>query len=72
MPAAHHKTNDMNLCSITFLTKFSLMLFTNECNKTCIDMWLACNNEAGFHILNDDEIIAAVSNLHREPDEEEE
>ncbi|KFD52600.1 hypothetical protein M513_06447 [Trichuris suis] len=45
---------------------------SDECNKTCIDMWLACNNEAGFHILNDDEIIAAVSNLHREPDEEEE
>ncbi|KFD56809.1 hypothetical protein M514_02486 [Trichuris suis] len=37
---------------------------------TDMDMWLACHNEdTAFQILNDDEIVATVSNLHGEPDE---
>ncbi|KFD46379.1 hypothetical protein M513_12750 [Trichuris suis] len=46
--------------------------FEDECNKTDIDTWLACDSEdAGFQILNDDEITTTVSNLHGGPDEEE-
>ncbi|KFD52669.1 hypothetical protein M514_06516 [Trichuris suis] len=37
-----------------------------------MNMWLACDEDAGFHVLNDGEIVAAVSNLHGEPDEGEE
>ncbi|KFD45709.1 hypothetical protein M514_13414 [Trichuris suis] len=46
---------------------------SDECNETDIDMWLACDNEhAGFQILNDDEIVATVSNLLDGSDEKEE
>ncbi|KFD56758.1 hypothetical protein M514_02435 [Trichuris suis] len=46
---------------------------SNECNKTDIDVWLACDREdAGFQILNDDGIVTTVSKLHGGPDEEEE
>ncbi|KFD59050.1 hypothetical protein M513_00213, partial [Trichuris suis] len=35
---------------------------SDECNKTDIDTWLACDKEdAGFHILNDDETVYALS-----------
>ncbi|KFD46384.1 hypothetical protein M514_12755 [Trichuris suis] len=49
------------------------LCISDECNRTDTDMWLACDSEdAGFQILNDDEIIITVSNLHGGPDEEEE
>ncbi|KFD48598.1 hypothetical protein M514_10532 [Trichuris suis] len=44
----------------------------DECNMSDTNMWLACDEDAGFHVLNDDEIVATVSDLHGGPDEEEE
>ncbi|KFD56326.1 hypothetical protein M513_02781 [Trichuris suis] len=40
---------------------------------TDMNMWLACDNEdARFHVLNDDEIVATMSDLDGGPDEKEE
>ncbi|KFD63800.1 hypothetical protein M514_02781 [Trichuris suis] len=45
----------------------------DECNMTDMNMWLACDNEdARFHVLNDDEIVATMSDLDGGPDEKEE
>ncbi|KFD60156.1 hypothetical protein M514_09076 [Trichuris suis] len=45
---------------------------SDRCNMTDMNMWLACDEDAGFQMLNDDEIVETVSNLHGEPDEREE
>ncbi|KFD51857.1 hypothetical protein M514_20862 [Trichuris suis] len=46
---------------------------SDECNETDIDMWLACDNkDAAFHVLNDDEILATVSDLYGGSDKKKE
>ncbi|KFD53985.1 hypothetical protein M514_05252 [Trichuris suis] len=35
----------------------------DECNMTDMNMWLACDEDTEFHVLNDDEIIETVLDL---------
>ncbi|KFD61515.1 hypothetical protein M514_12484 [Trichuris suis] len=37
-----------------------------------MNMWLACDEDAGIHVLNDDEIVTTVPSLLGGPDEKEE